>query len=120
MRFSVLLFSLFLFFSCQESPKIDLNGFLEGGSWCGKSQMAGADVCLEFKEDTVLVKVEGSDQKGNLFQYSILEIDTDNQRVLWEIKGEGLVNIFKVIDQNTVELTLEDFRIEPSKFLRTY
>jgi len=34
------------------------------------------------------------------------------------MKGEGLVNIFKVIDQNTVALTLEDIRMEPSRFVR--
>jgi hypothetical protein len=120
MKLFVFLLSLFLLFSCQESPKIDLNDFLIGGSWCGKSQMAGANVCLEFMEDKVLVKVEGGDQTGDYFQYSIIEMDYENQRILWEIRGEGLVNVFKLIDENTVELTLEDFRMEPSRFLRTY
>ena len=48
----------------------------------------------------------------------VQEINEDEQKILWEMKGEGLVNIFKVIDQNTVALTLEDIRMEPSRFVR--
>ncbi|MDG1652597.1 MAG: hypothetical protein P8H87_03955 [Flavobacteriaceae bacterium] len=118
MRFRLFLFGLFLFASCQPQPKIDLNSFLIGGSWCGKSQMAGTDVCLQFFEDKVLVKIEGQEGAGDYFQYAVLEINEDEQKILWEMKGEGLVNIFKVIDQNTVALTLEDIRMEPSRFVR--
>ena len=118
MRFRLFLFGLFLFASCQPQPKIDLNSFLIGGSWCGKSQMAGTDVCLQFFEDKVLVKIEGQEGPGDYFQYAVLEINQDEQKILWEMKGEGLVNIFKVIDQNTVALTLEDIRMEPSRFVR--
>lgn len=120
MKATVFVFYFMLLMSCQETAKIDLNDFLFGGAWCGKSQMAGAYVCLEFMEHKVLIKIDGTADSADYFQYSILEIDAVEQKILWELKNEGLVNIFKVIDQNTVELIQEDIPMEPSKFYRSY
>ena len=57
MRYSLtitLLFSVLI--SC--SPKIDLNNYLQGGVWCGYSELSGGKLCIEFLENEAYLKVK--------------------------------------------------------------
>lgn len=98
------------------SPKIDLKNYLQGGVWCGHSELSGGELCIEFMESNAYLKVK-NELFFNPLPYVITKIDKEKQSITWEFVGEGTLNEFFIISQDTVNFKqrgAKDF----AKFIR--
>ncbi|MDA9811952.1 hypothetical protein N9C07_07040 [Flavobacteriaceae bacterium] len=103
MKNGLLFLSIILILGCNSltKSKIDAN-FLIGGEWCGESELAGGQICLEFMESKAYLTVK-REKFYNPLDYTILKIDEEAQTIDWEFSGEGTLNVFKIISQDTIE-----------------
>ena len=100
MRFKTII-GLFFLASVSCSPKIDLKNYLQGGVWCGYSELSGGELCIEFLEANAYLKVK-NELFFNPLPYVITKIDKKRQIITWEFVGEGTLNELFIISQDTV------------------
>ena len=99
-NFIAIIFLFITVISCN--PKIDLNNYLKGGVWCGYSELSGGELCLEFLETEAYLKVK-RERFFNPIPYVVSKIDEESQSITWEFVGEGTLNKFFVISQDSVK-----------------
>ena len=109
---TILLF--FALISC--SPKIDLNNYLQGGVWCGYSELSKGELCVEFLEKEAYLKVK-RERFFNPLPYEVRKIDEENQSITWEFVGEGTLNEFFIISRDTVNFKQKGAK-DFAKFIR--
>lgn len=109
---TILLF--FALISC--SPKIDLNNYLQGGVWCGYSELSKGELCVEFLEKEAYLKVK-RERFFNPLPYKVRKIDEENQSITWEFVGEGTLNEFFIISRDTVNFKQKGAK-DFAKFIR--
>ena len=56
MKYHLTIF-IFLIVFCSCNPKIDLNNYLQGGVWCGYSELSEGEICIEFLEKDAYLKM---------------------------------------------------------------
>jgi hypothetical protein len=100
MRYSLAI-SVFLITFCSCNPKIDLNNYLQGGVWCGYSELSEGEICIEFLEKDAYLKVK-RERFINSIPYVVHKIDEGKKSITWEFVGEGTLNEFFVVSQDTV------------------
>lgn len=99
--------AVLLFLSCNSGDKIKLEpNFLIGGEWCGISELAGGQICLEFLDQKAYLRVK-NEKFYNPLDYIIHEIDQKAQTISWEFSGEGTINVFHIKSQDTLEFKQE-------------
>ena len=74
MKNGLLFLSIILILGCNSltKSKIDAN-FLIGGEWCGESELAGGQICLEFMESKAYLTVK-REKFYNPLDYTIMAI----------------------------------------------
>jgi|TARA_B110000285_G_C15141887_1_gene631366 hypothetical protein len=117
MKNFIYIFSATLLLCCNSNAenKIDLN-FLIGGQWCGESELAGGEICIEFLNTKAYLKVKGQ-RFYNPLDYIIIKRDGWKKTISWEFVGEGTINVFKIISQDTVEFKQQGAE-SAAKFIR--
>ena len=108
--------SLLFFVLTSCSPKIDLNSYLQGGVWCGYSELSGGELCIEFLENEAYLKVK-KELFFNSLPYKVREINEESQSITWEFVGEGTLNEFFIISRDTVNFKQKGAK-ECAKFIR--
>jgi hypothetical protein len=108
---------LLIIVSCDSTSKTNLDGFLIGGEWCGESELAGGEICLQFLDSKAYLTDKGV-RYYNPLDYEISTIDEVQQTITWEFVGEGTLNVFKIISQDTIEFQQKGAK-KPSLFVRT-
>ena len=115
MKYSLTITLLFfVLISCR--PKIDLNNFLQGGVWCGYSELTGGELCIEFLENEAYLKVK-KELFFNSLPYEVRKINEESQSITWEFLGEGTLNEFFIISRDTVNFKQTGAK-EFAKFIR--
>ena len=115
-KLGVIAFILLFIVSCDSTSKTDLDGFLVGGEWCGESELAGGEICLQFLESKAYLTDKGV-RYYNPLDYEISNIDELQRTTTWEFVGEGTLNVFKIISQDTIEFQQKGAK-KPSLFVR--
>ena len=83
------------------SSKINLKNYLQGGMWCGYSELSEGELCIEFMGKDAYLKVK-NEFFFNPLPYVIRKIDEEKQIITWEFVGEGTLNEFFIISQDTI------------------
>ena len=73
MKYPLTIF-IFLIAFCSCNPKIDLNNYLQGGVWCGYSELSEGEICIEFLEKDAYLKVK-RERFINPIPYVVHKID---------------------------------------------
>ncbi len=115
MKYTLAIALLFLtFYSCNT--KIDLNNYLQGGVWCGYSELSGGELCIEFLKTEAYLKVK-RERFFNPIPYVVHDIDEENLSITWEFVGEGTLNKFFIISQDTLNFKQKGAK-DFAKFVR--
>ena len=63
MKYSLAIYIFLISFNSCNS-KIDLDNYLQGGVWCGYSELSGGEICIEFLEKDAICNSPSSYKSG--------------------------------------------------------
>ena len=94
---------IFLLLSCNFNTESEIDpDFLIGGKWCGETEVSGGEICIEFLNMKAYLTTKDTPFIPAL-EYLVLKRDGETQKITWEFVGEGTLNVFKIISQDSVE-----------------
>ena len=94
---------IFLLLSCNANRQSEIDpNFLIGGRWCGETEVSGGEICIEFLNTKAYLTTKNA-PFNNALDYLVLKRDLEAQTITWEFVGEGTLNVFKIISQDSVE-----------------
>ncbi len=94
---------IFLSLSCNTNKESGIDpDFLIGGKWCGETEVSGGEICIEFLNTKAYLTTKDK-PFSNALDYLVLKRDGEAQTITWEFVGEGTLNVFKIISQDSIE-----------------
>ena len=87
--------------SCNEKPEINLETFLLGEKFCSLPD-AKQYRCLRFQSDKVYISIKEGEPEIGSVSFKIIKTIQEKNLILLELSGEGVINEFTVIHQDTV------------------
>ena len=94
---------IFLLLSCNFNTESEIDpDFLIGGRWCGETEVSGGEICIEFMNTKAYLTTKNA-PFNNALDYLVLKRDVEAQTITWEFLGEGTLNVFKIISQDSIE-----------------
>ena len=94
---------IFLLLSCNANSESEIDpNFLIGGKWCGETEVSGGEIYIEFLNMKAYLTTKDIPFIPAL-EYLVLKRDGETQKITWEFVGEGTLNVFKIISQDSVE-----------------
>ena len=87
--------------SCNEKPEINLETFLLGEKFCTLPD-ANQYVCLRFQSDKAYYTTKEGEPEIGSISFKIIKTIQEKNLILLELVGEGVINEFTVIHQDTV------------------
>ena len=96
-------FLFFVLLSCNANGESEIDpNFLIGGKWCGETEVSGGEICIEFLNEKAYLTTKDA-PFNNALDYLVLKRDAKAQTISWEFAGEGTLNVFKIISQDSIE-----------------
>ena len=103
MKNILLVLLIFLLLNCNTNRESEIDpDFLIGGRWCGETEVSGGEICIEFMNTKAYLTTKNA-PFNNALDYLVLKRDVEAQTITWEFLGEGTLNVFKIISQDSIE-----------------
>ena len=96
----ILVFLFVAFTACESQPEFRLDTYILGEKFCN---LDSVEVCVRFQADKGYYSVNGKEDLEG-FPFKIIKTVKEENLILFEVIGEGIVNEIKVIHKDTITI----------------